>query len=550
LTAGCVKEIEISEILGERASPNYEIIDGKFYFRVNDVGRKYLDGYVYNFEVDGEHTYCSNEIRTHNCYLFHEWNDEKKMWSRAVMLPPEEVYIFQYPFSENKRIEYRPERLIKMIRDGAAVSPGMSALSATDGGQCARAELEQNILNNLPAELVEMVRTQGCIVMDSDPTTGSFVHHISRRRSPYLDLGASVLERVLVPMLQKEHYRYCQLSLASRNMTPKNVITAPGLMPEEVDALRTQVDLSYLDPEYSLITNYEVNWQQIGTTDRLLDLSREYEMIENQVFAAMGVTRELLTGEGTFTGSKITVEILNTMFLMTREVLKDYIEKRLFVPICEARGWFEERKNGVKKYYCPQVGFNRLTIRDNAEVFDSLFQMYQKGSLPVDTLYELFNLNTDEINAKLRNQLFTVKDATSNRMSEEVNAEVGRKLVDSTDIVERMARYLGLEMKKPDQAGAEGGQSGGGFQQGFAELEGGPGTPPAGESEGPVLEQTTQGEQPNEKAQKQTAPETLEDMAQVISDSMPEDADAGDVEKVVEKVSELEGGEEGETEQE
>jgi hypothetical protein len=224
-------------------------------------------------------------------------------------------------------------------------------------------------------------------------------------------------------------------------------------------------------------------------------------------------------------------------------ILKDFIEKRLFIPICEARGWYEERKNGVKKYWCPQVGFNRLTIRDNAEVFDSLFQMYQKGSLPVDILYELFNLNTDEINNKLRNQLFTVKDSTSNRMSEEVNAEVGRKLVDSTDIVERMARYLGVKMKPQDQGGAEGGQPSGGFQQGFADLGGETGTPPTSPSEGSVLEQTGTKEngQSDEKTDGQDGGDKLENMADAISDGLPPDADDDDVKKVVDKVSELEG---------
>jgi len=537
LTEGCVKEIEIDGSSSEHRTFTYEIKDGKFYFKVNNIGRKYHDGYVYNFEVDGEHTYCTNEIRTHNCYVFLEWSDEKKMWSRAVMLPPEEVYIFQYPFSDNKRVEYRPERLVKMIRDGATIVAGMSATSAMEGNTCARADLEQKILENLPQELVEMVRTEGCIVMDTDPTTGSFVHHFARRRSPYMDLGVSVLERVLVPMLQKEHYKYCQLSLASRNMTPKNLISAPGLMPEEVDALRTQVDLSYLDPEYSVITNYEINWEQIGTTDRLIDLDREYERIENQVFAALGVTRELLTGEGTFTGGKVTVEILNTMFLMSREILKNFIEKKLFIPICEAHGWYEEGKNGIRKYIYPQVGFNRLTIRDNAEVFDSLFQLYQKGSLPVDILYELFNLNVDEINNKLRNQLFTVKDATSNRMSEEVNAEVGRKLVDATDIVERVARYLGVKMKpqQQDQAGGMGG-GGGGFQQGFTDLEGEPGTAPTGESEGsPVPPVGDKAEEADGEPKGKT-----DQLAEAIAESLPPEADENDVEQIVEKVSELE----------
>ena len=74
--------------------------------------------------------------------------------------------------------------------------------------------MQTKILEGIPDELVKMVKEEGCIVMDSDPMTGSFVHHIARRKSPYQDLGASILERVLVPMLQKELYKYAQLSLA------------------------------------------------------------------------------------------------------------------------------------------------------------------------------------------------------------------------------------------------------------------------------------------------------------------------------------------------
>lgn len=543
--------------------------------KMRKIQQEIMDFFNYQLDVINMFEMCQSILWEYNCignvYIFMEWDDEKKMWSRAVMLPPEEVYIFQYPFSENKRVEYRPERLIRMIRDGATIVAGMSSGSATESNVCQRGDLEEKILENLPQELIDMVRTQGCIVMDTDPTTGSFVHHIARRKSPYLDLGASVLERILVPMLQREHYKYCQLSLASRNMTPKNVVTAPGLMPEDVDELRTQVDLSYLDPEYSVITNYEVNWQQIGASERMLDFDREYERIENQIFAAMGVTRELMTGEGTFTGSKITVEILNTMFLMSREILKNFIERKLFIPICEAHGWFEKGKNGVKKYWYPQVGFNRITIRDNAEVFDSLFQLYQKGSLPVDIIYELFNLNVDEINAKLRNDLFTVKDPTSNRMNEEVNAEVGRKLVDRTDVVERVAKYLGFKLKPAEGEaglgglGEMGGEPSGGTElaEGFADLQGEPGTPPVevGEegqvttpAEGdaellqnePEVDAMPAKETPAEGEQG-AKPNRTDALADVIHDNLPEGADAEDIAKIVDKVSELEDS--GEAEQ-
>lgn len=320
-------------------------------------------------------------------------------------------------------------------------------------------------------------------------------------------------------------------------MTPKNLITAQGLMPDELDDLRTQVDLSYMDPEYSVITNYEVNWNQIGVQDRFLDFGREYEAIENQVFAAMGVTRELLTGEGAYTGNKITVEILNTMFLLTREVLKNYIEKQLFIPICKKRGWVEKGKNGVEKYLYPRVGFNRLTIRDNAEVFESLFQLYQKGSLPVDVIYELFNLNADDMGKRIQEELFTVKDSTFNRAVEEINTETGRAIVRQSNIVQKMAKYLGLEYHEEQQEGGGGmdGGLGGGLEDAAAETMGEGG----GEGEAQPEEKPEGGAE--EAAPEEGGDDAVEEKAKAIADSLPEGATDEDIAKAIEG----EGGEEG-----
>jgi hypothetical protein len=472
-----------------------------------------------------------------NVYIFHEWDDKMKRWSNATVLPPEEVYIFEYPFSQNARVEYRPERLMSIIKEHTNINGalqganydmedigGASDIGVPGGSDCQRGNLTNEILKHIPKDIVDMVQKEGCIVMDTDPSTGSFVHHVARRKSPYLDLGASVLERVLVPMLQKEHYRYTQLSLASRNMTPKNLISAEGLMPEELDDLRTQVDLSYMDPEYSIITNYAVTWEQIGAQDRLIDLSREYESIDNQIFAALGVTRELLTGEGAFSGNKITIEILNTMFLLSREVLKDYIEKQLFKPIAEAHKWYTEDKNGVKKYWYPHVGFNRLTIRDNAEVFDSLFQLYQKGSLPVEVIYELFNLDSDAMEEKLKADLFKVNDSTFNRQVEEINSEIGRAVVEQSDAVDRAIKYLGFKKQEPP---AEDEGFGGGFDSGFGGdsfgQDTGFGSEPQEEEEAPVEESAS--------------PEEIEALVNQVSEELPPDASEEDVRELIEQKS-------------
>jgi hypothetical protein len=330
-------------------------------------------------------------------------------------------------------------------------------------------------------------------------------------------------------------------------MTPKNLITAPGLLQEELDDLRTQVDLSYLDPDYSIITNYEVNWNQIGAQDRILNLDSEYERIDNQCFAALGVTRELLTGEGAYSGNKITVEILNTMFLLSRQTLKDYYEKKLFQPLAERRGWFEVGAFGVKKYWYPEVSFNRLTIRDNNEVFESLFQLYQKGSLNVDVIYELFNLNGDEIRDRLLQDVFTIKDSTFNRLLEEVHAEVGRGLSQSTDVLERITKGVGLKITNPPnqpqdgQGGAPAPDAGGGVpQDGSQEGANGFGggfdmeEPSSDASMGESPEFTPEESQPSVDTGKSFP--SKGDLAQAVTEVMPEGASEGDVSGVVKQL--------------
>lgn len=462
-----------------------------------------------------------------NCFILAEWDDNKKIWDRLVFLPPEEVSFFQYPFTTDAWVEYRPAQIMRLVE----------SMDETKGVMDECNEIEKKIVDYVPEDIKKMIKDKGCIVFDTDPMSGTFVKHIARRKSPYHDLGVSVLERVLVPMLQKENYRYTQLSLASRNMTPKNLVTAQGLLPDELDDLRVQIDLSYMDPEYAIVTNYDVNWEQLGADNRLLDLSREYETIDNQVFSALGVTRELLTGEGAFSGSKITIEILNTMFLLTRDILQNFVEKSLFLPVADAHGWYEEDKNGVRKYLYPKLGFNRLTIRDNSEVFDSLFQLYQKGSLPIEVIYELFNLNSEDLHERIYEDLFTVKDTTFNRLVEEVNSEVGRGLVEKSDIVEKVAKYLKLELREGDEEGG-GDEFGdfGGFG-GFGESEE-EGESPESEEEGESPESEEEEELP-ESEDEGESPEgqDLDDLADKISIDLPDNADDEEIEQAIKDIA-------------
>lgn len=460
----------------------------KYYYKINELGTFNYNGTVYNLEVEKDHTFCVEHINTHNCFVFVQYNDEKQIWDKIVILPPEEIDVANYPMSDIKCVQYRPEILNSILsKYSFPLDDYNKYCKYVDGLD----EEEKQVLQGVDFELVKQLKeNNGALIMDTNPYSGdgnskigSFVFHFCEKRHEYQDLGVSPLECILTPLLMKEHYKHTQLSLASRNMTPRNIVSAEGISKDALDDLRDQIDQSMLSPDYSIVTNYSINWETIGAENRLIDLSREYESIENQIFAGLGATRELLTGEGMYSGNKISVEILNTKYLFKRELLQHFVEDNLFKPYALQNGFFEDDEEGNRVWFYPKLSFTRLTIRDNSEVFDSLFQLYQKGSIPIGTILDLFNLDEDEVDEKLKKDMFTVKDATYNDMLRSVYSDIGTKLVEGTDIakqiIESITGPLGRKLVYKDPESEEN-QSGGdewgmndGYDDGGFEEEGG-----------------------------------------------------------------------------
>ena len=441
-----------------------------------------------------------------NAFLFVEYSEEKKRWDKLTILPPEEVNVANYPMSDMKMIQYRPELLNSTImKYDLNIESYEKYLASVEN----LSEEDQTVLQGVSYEFIKQIKeNNGILKFDSDPyhgdgddKIGSFVFHFAHKRHEYQDLGVSPLECIMTSLLQKTHYMFTQLSLASRNMTPRNLIMAENIPAEALDDLRDQVDQSMLSPDYAIITNYQVQWEQLGADNRLIDLQRENEVIENQLFAGLGVTRELLTGEGMYSGNKISIEILNTKYLLVRELLQRFVEESLFRPVALQNGFYEDDEDGNRTWLYPKLGFTRLTIRDNQEVFDQLFQLYQKGSLPIGMVLDVFNINSDDVDDELRKDLFTVKDATFNEMLRQAYSSMGDKLVENTDLVKQIAESIvGPNGKKltytgedADEEGGEGGdesfgmggEPGGGGEEAGSGFDldnlGGGGEEPAGE---------------------------------------------------------------------
>lgn len=358
-------------------------------------------------------------------------------WERLILFPIDQVKITTFDFSDKSRVE-----LIPSDRD-------RSLIEQAKMGDEAAAEMVQEI----PEEIRDYIEHGKLIPLGNNPDEGSFVYLLSGRKGAGEELGQSILDRCLRTLYYREKLRQAQTQIASRAMTPKRIVWAEDISEVDVEQLREQVDMALVDPDYSIIVNYELHWEEMGSRDRLLDLSTEYEITERHLRTGLGVTESLLSGETLYSGDRLKLEVINQRYLFLREILQEYVEEYLFKPVARRKGFVEKDEWGEEVVLYPQLSFTRLPLRDSQDTFDALFNLYQKGSISIDVILEMFNIDPFDTRMKIEKDMFTVNDATFNEVVRAIYGEVGRLLAERSDIVEKIGAYLGLKVKPADGGG-------------------------------------------------------------------------------------------------
>jgi hypothetical protein len=377
------------------------------------------------------------EDSNHRAYQWMKKN--YKGWTAIRVLPPEQVHMESFPFTDEKMIQLVPDSKTRDIVERASLEDP-DAL---------------RIAQSMPPDVVEAIRNGQNIPLNTDPNQGSFVFYMARKKSQYEPRGHSVLERCLRILVFRDKLRQAQTSIASRHLTPIRLVYAEDMDAQDVEALRDQVDLALQDPDYSIISNFQVNWEEMGADSRLLDLSSEYDMTDRQLYAGLGVTESLLSGEGAYSGDRIHLEVINTRYMLMREVLQEMVEENMLKPMCERMGFIEEDDDGEEVVVHPTLSFTRLGLRDNQDTFDALFNLYQKGSLDIDVILELLNIDSETTKAKLKRDALTFNDSTFNEVLRGIYGEAGRMLAENSDAVERIAKNLGVKYNKPAPEGGD-----------------------------------------------------------------------------------------------
>jgi hypothetical protein len=359
-------------------------------------------------------------------------------WTKVRILPPEQVHIETFPFTDDFLIELIPDAKTNNL------------INMADQGD----ERAAKVVEGMDPTVVKAIRSGENIPLNTDPDAGSFVHYMANKKSQYEPRGHSILQRCMRTIVYFDKLRQAQTSIASRHMTPIRLVYAEGMDENDTETLRDQIDLALQDPDYSIVTNFQVTWEEMNSNGRLLELSGEYDLVARQLYAGLGVTESLLNGESSYSGDRINLEVINTRYMLMRELVQNLVEENFFKPMCKRMGFVEDDEDGNEVVIFPRLSFTRLALRDNQDTFDALFQLYQKGSLDIETILDLLNIDPVTVSERLQKDFATFSDAQFNEVLRGLYGRMGDALAENTNIAEIIAERLGLEyVEKKEEEG-------------------------------------------------------------------------------------------------
>lgn len=374
-----------------------------------------------------------------NVFPFAQWSEKQKKWVRLTLLDPDFVEVDKLQFTNNMRIDLIPnDRLKSVVRNGAE-------------------DLKTGLLyKSVPEDIRELILANKKLSLNTDPNRGGHVAHIGYKMADYDTLGTGLIERNFKPLIYKHRLRQAQDAIAARHLTPKHLIWAESMGNMDVNSLREQVDNAFADPDYSIITNFEVHWELIGTGQGMMQLESEWNWINDELMIGLMINKSFLLGEGGYANGQTVLEVMNQRYSIYRERLESYIIHNLFLPMAKANDWAEYEPGTLKKekkiiYLYPHIKWNRLNFVDDTQHKQMLSQMVTQGQIDLQTWLECFGLDAETIKERLKRFQGTPLDINWIDEQKSISSEVARIL--APGIAKKRALTEGIELPKDDKAG-------------------------------------------------------------------------------------------------
>jgi len=319
-------------------------------------------------EISCEHCGGSGRIGDEICE--HEGGTVR----RVVILNPDYVEVYTAPMNPDPVIALKPdEELVNMVQKK---TPGYERLTP---------EVRSLVSAGMPIRL------------DNRNVT-----HMKYGESGYSRYGVGMVRRLFPILSYKTKLMVAQWIVAERLIVPIKIVKVGSderpAGPADIAAVQTQLAQTANDPNLTIVTHHAFELDFYGASGKVLTLSNEFDLINQEILDGMMINNALLNGEGpNFSNAAIGIEAMVERLETFRREMSNWIEEYIYKPEAIRQGFFEEDEDtGEEVPVYPKVKWNSMHLRDQQQYRTFVLQLYEKGLLSAQTVLEAFDFDPDQ----------------------------------------------------------------------------------------------------------------------------------------------------------
>jgi hypothetical protein len=260
------------------------------------------------------------------------------------------------------------------------------------------------VLRDIPLVFLESLRTRKKIEISSEN-----LYHFKYPTLAEEDMGWG--KPIVLPAL-KDIYYLQTLKRGNEAIANEHIIPKKSVFPANTTTLdpytqmnlgvwrskiEAQIEKWKTDPNNIAIFPIPMGYQELGGNARMLLLTPELKFLEENIINSLGVPLEFIKGGASWTGSSVSLRIVENHFLGYRELLTDFLN--YFVM---------ERLNAFLKVPAIKLKFKKFKMNDDSEAKALSIELNAAGKISDFTLLSEFGLDPEkevEANKAMRETL-------------------------------------------------------------------------------------------------------------------------------------------------
>jgi very-short-patch-repair endonuclease len=233
------------------------------------------------------------------------------------------------------------------------------------------------------------------------------IKHFKHGSNPWEDYGTPMIRPLFPTLAYKDKLRQSQWLVAERHILPIKIVKVGNdqrpASQEDLDNVQEELAAIANDPNLTLVTHHAFDFEYYGASGKVLQLTNEYELIDQEILDGLMLNKALLNGEGpTYGNAQVGLLAMAQRLETFRREVAHWIEEQLFKQVSIWNGFVVEGERGQDEIIYPKIKFDDLQLRDDTGKLQMLVTANSNGVISNMTLIESFGLDPDQEIERLR----------------------------------------------------------------------------------------------------------------------------------------------------